>query len=153
VDPPDRELLARQYEWALIQKWVASCQPNEGECGRSAHPDNTASLAKLTKYYGSNAHHKLFGLAGIVTMVAVFEEVFWLWYFRQWLIERHPLSKNLATVAFGGGLVLAAGGGMTAGMDFTLSDSYQHMSVTGFQVLNTLQEDLTSGASTAGVAT
>lgn len=115
-------------------------------------PATDASLAKVTKYYSSNTHHHLEGISGIVTMVAVFEGVFWLWYFRQWMVARNAAARNLATVAFGGGLVLATAGGMAAGVFFTLSDAYHHMSPIGFQVLNTLSSDVTSGASTAGVA-
>jgi hypothetical protein len=115
-------------------------------------PSTSASLAKITKYYASNSHHHLEGIAGIVTVVAVVVGTFWLWYFRQWLVARKPASRNLATVGFGGGLILAVSGGIAAGLDFTLSDAYHHMSATGFQVLNTLKSDGSAAASTAGVA-
>jgi hypothetical protein len=117
-----------------------------------SEPSTTASLAKVTKYYASNSHHHLEGIAGIITMVAVVVGTFWLWYFRQWLVAREPASRNLATVGFGGGLILAVSGGIAGGLDFTMSDAYHHMSATGFQVLNTLKSDGTAGASTAGVA-
>ncbi len=115
-------------------------------------PQTNASLAKITNFYNNNTHKQLLGVAGIVTMVAVVVGVFWFWYFREWLIAAKPAGRRLATVGFGGGLVLAGGGALAAGLDFTLNDAYHHATPASLQILNIMQMDLSSGASVAGAS-
>jgi hypothetical protein len=113
-------------------------------------PATNASLAKIVTYYNSNTHHHLLGVDGIETMIAVVVGVFWFWYFREWLVAVKPDTRRLATVGFGGGLLLGAGGGMVAGMYFSLNDAYHHATPAALQTMNILQMDLPSGVVVAG---
>jgi hypothetical protein len=113
-------------------------------------PGTNASLAKIVTYYNSNTHHHLLGVDGIETMITVVVGVFWFWYFREWLVAVKADTRRLATVGFGGGLLLGAGGGMVAGMYFSLNDAYHHATPAALQTMNILQQDLPSGVVVAG---
>jgi hypothetical protein len=113
-------------------------------------PATNASLVKVANYYNSHNHQRLLGVDGIETMIAVVVGVFWFWYFREWLVAVKPVTRRLATVGFAGGVLLGAGGGMVAGMYFSLSDAYHHATPAAFQTMNFLQQDLPSGVVVAG---
>ncbi len=113
-------------------------------------PASNASLVKIANYYNSNNHKNLLGVDGIETMVAVVVGVFWFWYFREWLVAVKPVARRLATVGFAGGVVLGAGGGLVAGMYFSLNQAYHHATPTAFQTMNYLSQNLPAGVVVAG---
>jgi hypothetical protein len=113
-------------------------------------PASNSSLAKIVNYYNSNNHKNLLGVDGIETMIAVVVGVFWFWYFREWLVAAKPVARRLATVGFAGGILLGAGGGMVAGMYFSLNQAYRHATPAAFQTMNFLQQNLPNGVVVAG---
>lgn len=115
-------------------------------------PNSNASLAALAAFY-VKGHQAILHLGGVVTAVSVVVGVFWFWYFRDWAIAANPGSRRLATTAFVGALLFAAGGALSAGIDTTLGDaSSNHAAETTLQGLNYVQSDLNNGLIGAGVA-
>lgn len=108
-----------------------------------------ASPATLLAHY-KKSKQGLYLLGGFVTMAAVIEGLFWFWYFRD-LLAAITGARRLASVAFAGAVLLAAGGGLGAGLDFLLSDAVGHASASTLEVLNYMQSNLNLGLTAAGV--
>jgi hypothetical protein len=117
-------------------------------------PGTNASLLKLSSYYNHNKQ-AILHIDAIVTGVAVLVGVFWLWYFRDWLIATSASARRLATVAFAGGLLFAVGGALSGGLSTALGDAADNHSTTSaitLQALNLLSMDVANTFTGAGLA-
>ena len=116
----------------------------------STPPDINANAAKLVSYY-TKSRQTNFGLAGFMTVATVVLGGFWFWYFRELIAAPTAVARRLATVAFTGAVIFAAGGGLSAGLDFVLSDAAGKASPGAIEVLNYLDQELVLGLMAAGV--
>jgi hypothetical protein len=112
-------------------------------------PGSHATAAKVISFY--HKHKSVVAVEAWIIEVAVFVGVFFYWYLRDYL-STVVANRRLATVGFAGVLLFAVDGGLSAGINWTLADSVNHLSGTTMQTLNVLQNDLTSFVSGAGAA-
>jgi hypothetical protein len=107
-----------------------------------------SSPAKVLAYYA--AHKGKTDTSGILTVLSVFVGVIFYGQLRDYL-RRHDGSRGMTATAFGGVLLFAASGGLSAGVDFALVDSPSHLSPDAAQMLNLMNMDVTGGLSLAGI--
>lgn len=112
-------------------------------------PDSNASAAKVISYY--NAHSSKVELAAYLTGLSLFFGLFFYASLRDHL-RRSPAAERLADTAFGGAVLFAVGGGLTAGTQFALADVPGALSPAAAQALNAISNDLAIFAMLAGVA-
>jgi len=114
-------------------------------------PNSDASPADAAKKYG--AHTGGLAAQAWIISVAVLVGIAFFWYLRDLLAET-PALQRLATIGFGGALIFAASGGVSAGIDFALSDIANKTSTspTTMQVLNVFNTDVTGVMAAGGVA-
>lgn len=112
-------------------------------------PDGKASGAKVLSYYGD--HRNSVKVSGLLTVIAVFVGVIFYGLLRDHL-RRHEASRGLTATAFGGVLLFAASGGLSAGTDWALTESPSHTSEAAAQALNLVNSDVTYGLMLAGLA-
>jgi hypothetical protein len=105
--------------------------------------------AKILAHYV--AHRNSVRVSGLLTVLAVFVGVIFFGLLRNYL-RQHEASRGLTATAFGGVLLFAASGGLSAGTDFALTDSPSHLAPAAAQALNLISMDMTFGLSTAGLA-
>jgi hypothetical protein len=86
-----------------------------------------------------------------VIVVAIVVGLAFFWYLRDLLAET-PSARRLATIGYGGVIVFAVSGGLSAGVDFALSDVSNHVSPTTIQTLNILNSDVGGVLGAAGAA-
>ncbi|HLX18943.1 MAG TPA: hypothetical protein VKR23_02220 [Gaiellaceae bacterium] len=108
-----------------------------------------SSPAKVLAYYTKHKTNTEF--IGILTVLSVFIGVIFYGQLRDYL-RRHDGSRGLTATAFGGVLLFAASGGVSAGVDFALSDSPKHLTPAAAQVFNLMEMDVSGGLSLAGIA-
>jgi Domain of unknown function (DUF4386) len=109
----------------------------------------SSSPAKVLTYY--QTHKDKIGLSGVLTALAVVVGVIFYGQLRDYL-RRHEASRGSTATAFGGVILFAASGGLSAGTALALSDSPSHLSAPAAQMLNLLNQDVTGGLSLAGIA-
>jgi Domain of unknown function (DUF4386) len=109
----------------------------------------SSSPAKTLAYY--QGHKDKIMVSGVLTALSVVVGVIFYGQLRDYL-RRHESSRGSAATAFGGVLLFAASGGLSAGAAFALSDSPSHLSAATAQMLNLLNNDITGGLSLAGIA-
>jgi len=109
----------------------------------SAH----SSAAKVI----SNVHnHKsAFNISAIVTGLAVVEGLFFFFYLREFLCDV-AANRRLATVGYAGVILFATSGGISAGIQFMMTDAVGHASPAVLQMLNVMQNDFTFVMGAAG---
>jgi hypothetical protein len=111
-------------------------------------PNSHASVAKVVSFY--HKHRGVIAAQAWVIEVAILVGVFFFWYLREYL-GRTEGSRRLATVGFAGALLFAVSGGLSAGINFALADSINHVSGTTIQTLSVLQNDFSVFMGGAGV--
>jgi Domain of unknown function (DUF4386) len=109
----------------------------------------SSSPAKVLAYY--QAHKNKIMVSGVLTVLSVVVGVVFYGQLRDYL-RRHESSRGSAATGFGGVLLFAASGGLSAGAALALSDSPTHLSAATAQGLNLLNNDVTGGLSLAGIA-
>jgi hypothetical protein len=109
----------------------------------------SSSGAKVLAHY--EAHRNSTRISGLLTVIAVFVGVIFYGLLRDYL-RRHEGSRGLTATAFGGALLFAASGGLSAGLDWALTDSPSHTSPAAAQALNLVNMDMTYGLMVAGLA-
>jgi hypothetical protein len=112
-------------------------------------PDGKASGAKVLSYY--EAHRTSTEVSGLLTVIAVFVGVIFYGLLRDHL-RLHEGSRGLTATAFGGVILFAASGALSAGVDWALTDSPKHLSDPAAQALNLVNMDGTYGLMLAGLA-
>jgi hypothetical protein len=112
-------------------------------------PSASASGAKVLSHY--EAHSSSVKVSGLLTVIAVFVGVIFYGLLRDYL-RSHEGSRGLAATAFGGSLLFAASGGLSAGLDWALTDSPRHMSTAAAQALNLVDNDMTYALMLGGLA-
>jgi hypothetical protein len=112
-------------------------------------PGSHATAAKVIAFY--HKHKTVVAVNAWIIEVAVFVGVFFFWYLREYL-STVPANRRLAALGFAGVILFATDGGLSAGINFTLADSANHLSGTTMQTLNVIQNDLTIFLSGVGAA-
>lgn len=109
----------------------------------------SSSPAKVLAYY--QAHKDRIEASGVLTVLAVVVGVIFYGQLRDYL-RRHEGSRGWTATAFGGVLLFAASGGLSAGTSFALSDSPSHLSAGAAQTLNLMSMELGGGFASTGIA-
>ena len=111
--------------------------------------DASSSGAKVLAHY--RAHQNSTAISGILTVHAIVVGLIFYGQLRDYL-RRHEGSRGLAATAFGGAILFAVSGGISAGVDFAVTDSPSHLSLSSAQTLNLINMDVANGLEFAGVA-
>ena len=109
----------------------------------------SSSTARVLAHY--KAHRDSTIISGVLTTLAVVVGVIFYGQLRDYL-RRHEGSRGLTATAFGGVILFAASGALSAGTDFALTDSPSHLTPAAAQVLNLMNNDVSNGLSVAGIA-
>jgi hypothetical protein len=109
----------------------------------------SSNPAKVLSYY--QAHKDKSAVSGLLTVLSVVVGVIFYGQLRDYL-RRGEASRGSTATAFGGVILFAASGGLSAGAAFALSDSPSHLSAAAAQMLSLVEMDVSSGLSLAGVA-
>ena len=109
----------------------------------------SSSAAKVLAHFKS--HHNGAEISGILTVISVFIGVIFYGQLRDYL-RLHDRSRGWTATAFGGVILFAASGALSAGVNFALTDSPSHLSPTAAQVLFLVNQDVSNGLSLAGIA-
>jgi len=109
----------------------------------------SSSGAKVLAHYA--AHRNSTRVDGVLTVLAVFVGVIFFGVLRDYL-RRHEAVRGWTATAFGGALIFAASGGLSAGLDFAFTDSPSHLSASAAQALNLISMDMTIGLTLAGLS-
>ncbi|HXZ56948.1 MAG TPA: DUF4386 family protein [Gaiellaceae bacterium] len=109
----------------------------------------SSSPAKVLAYY--TAHRDSSRASAVLTLLAVVAGVFFYGVLRDYL-RRHEASRGLTATAFGGVVLFAVSGAMSAGAQWALVDSPSHLSPAAAQTLNLIDNEVTAGLSFAGMA-
>jgi hypothetical protein len=112
-------------------------------------PDAHWSAARSVKY--ATDHKTSLLIACYVTVAAVAVGLALYWYLRD-LLATDPASTRLASIGFAGVILFATSGGLSAGVDFAMSDVAKHASPDTIQTLNIFNADVGSLMSAGGVA-
>ncbi|HEY7399060.1 MAG TPA: DUF4386 family protein [Gaiellaceae bacterium] len=112
-------------------------------------PGVSSSGTKIVSFYRS--HKDQAELSSWFTILAVFVGVGFYGLLRDHL-RRGGGTRGLAASGFGGAIIFAASGCLSAGMFFALGDAADHLSPAAAQALNTAERDGTSAFEFAGVA-
>jgi hypothetical protein len=112
-------------------------------------PESTDSAAKVIAFYQS--HQSKIELNAFLTGLSLFFGLFFYASLRDYL-GRARASERLAATAFGGAVLFAVGGGLSAGLQFALADAPSKLAPATAQALNLLENDMTVFTLTAGIA-
>jgi hypothetical protein len=112
-------------------------------------PGSHDTAAKVISFY--HKHKTVVAVNAWIIEVAVFVGVFFFWYLREYL-STVSANRRLATLGFGGVILFATDGALSAGINWMLADSVNHLSGTTMQTLNVIQNDLTTFLSGVGAA-
>ena len=111
--------------------------------------DAKSSAAKVLAY--AAAHKGKLETSGVLTVLSVFIGVIFYGQLRDYL-RRHEGSRGWTATAFGGVILFAASGALSAGVNFALTDSPSHLNPAAAQALFLVNQDVTGGLSLAGIA-
>jgi hypothetical protein len=112
-------------------------------------PESGDSAAKVIAFY--QAHRTRTEISSYLTGLSLFFGLFFYACLRDYL-RRAKAGERLAATAFGGAVLFAVGGGLSAGLQFALADVPSKLSPAAAQALNLLENDMTVFALTAGIA-
>jgi hypothetical protein len=112
-------------------------------------PDSKASATKVLSYYSS--HSTKIAVAAYITGLSLFFGLFFYASLRDHL-SRGDEARRLAATAFGGAVLFAVGGGVSAGTQLTLAEAPGVFSPGAAQALNLLVNNLGQFALGAGIA-
>jgi hypothetical protein len=113
-------------------------------------PNSDSSAASVIRYYTDNQNR--LRAAAIMTGVSIPAGLFFFALLREYL-RRSERARPYATIALAGAIVFAAGGAVTAGLQFALADVPDRLAPGAAQALNILNNDLTAGLLIGGLAT
>jgi uncharacterized protein DUF4386 len=109
----------------------------------------SSSPAKVLAYY--QAHRDSTRASYVLTLLAVVVGVIFYGQLRDYL-RRQDASRGLTATAFGGVILFAASGAVSAGTQLALADSPSHLSPAAAQALNLADMDVSSPIAFAGIA-
>jgi hypothetical protein len=112
-------------------------------------PDSNASASKVLTFY--QAHQNAASASGLLTGLAVIFGLFFFGYLRDYL-RQDRATRWLASTAFGGVILFAVGGALSAGSLFALGDQPHVLNAAAAQTLNLIQSDGSVGFTQAGLA-
>jgi hypothetical protein len=102
-------------------------------------PDSDASAGTVLTYYRAHEHVVL--ARAVLTGIGVVFGLFFYGYLHEYL-RQDPATRWLASIAFAGALLFAAGGTVAAGSFAALSDKPQTMTAGTAQAINLMQVDV-----------
>jgi hypothetical protein len=111
--------------------------------------NNNASGAKVLSNYA--AHRHLYQVSSVLTVIAVFVAVIFFGVLRDYL-RQHEASRGLTATAFGGVVLFAASGALSAGATWALADSTSHLTPATAQTLNMINQSAGNGLTMVGLA-
>jgi len=109
----------------------------------------SSSPAKVLAYYA--AHQDSTSASVVLTLLSVVVGVIFYGLLRDYL-RRHEASRGLTATAFGGVILFAASGALSAGTQLALVDSPGHLSPDAAQALNLADMDVSAPLAFAGIA-
>jgi hypothetical protein len=112
-------------------------------------PGSDASAGTVLTYY--RTHSDVVSASALVIGLGVVFGLFFFGYLRDYL-RQDRATRWLASTAFGGILLFAAGGALSAGAFAALGDKPQDLSAASAQTLNLIQSDGTNGLLQVGLA-
>lgn len=115
----------------------------------SGSPDDKASAEKVIQFYSN--HQTGERVSGLLTVIAVVVGVFFFGLLRHRLRQR-PGNEQYAAMMFGGAILFAAGGCLSAGIQWTLADVPKRLNSGAAQSLNLIENNLTFALTTAGIS-
>ena len=113
-------------------------------------PGSGTTAGQVLRYY-QQPHSHYAGAAAFLLFLGI---IFGLFFYAQVraLLRRHEASEWLASAMFGGAVVFALSGLISAGALGTLADKPDTLSASAAQALNLIQNDLTYPVIAAGLA-
>lgn len=103
-------------------------------------PDTDSTSQEVVEFYvddeGSQLASAMLGAYGALFLI------FFVGALRKLLQQAEGQSRGLPTVAFGGGLIMAVGVLLFAGLTFTLADAADSLEPAAVQAINALNSDL-----------
>jgi hypothetical protein len=112
-------------------------------------PASDASAGTVLAYY--RAHKAESNVTALLIGLGVIAGLFFFAYLREYL-RQDRASRWLASAAFGGVVVFALGGAISAGAFLSLGDAPQAMAPGTAQTMNLVQSDLTNSLIQVGLA-
>lgn len=107
--------------------------------GGPSSPNIHDSGIKVIAHY--QLHHKASMILDFIGAVGAAFFVFFVGSLRSFL-RRHEGGEGLATVAFGGAVILAGGGAIFSSLDWALADTRNSITPAAAQAINVLSNDL-----------
>lgn len=115
----------------------------------SSPPDTNASAGAVLAYYRAHGHVTF--INALLTGLGVIVGLFFYGYLREYLRQDRG-TRWLASTAFGGILVFAAGGAISAGSFAALADRPQALTAATAQTFNLIQSDVSWSLTQVGLA-
>jgi hypothetical protein len=112
-------------------------------------PGSDASAGTVLTYY--RTHGNATSAAALLIGLGVIFALFFYGYLREYL-RQDRATRWLASTAFGGILLFAAGGALAAGAFTALGDKPQALTAAAAQTINLFQIDVSNGLTQAGLA-
>jgi hypothetical protein len=109
----------------------------------------SSSPAEVLIHYKAHQHGPQ--VSGVLTVISVLIGVIFYGQLRDYL-RRDDGARGWTATAFGGAILFAASGGISAGVNFALTDSTSHLTPAAAQALQLISNDVSSGLSLAGIA-
>lgn len=104
-------------------------------------PASNASPASILHYYRTHKHQV--AISAFLIAPAVVFGLIWFSYLRNWL-QRRDVDQRWGMLTFAGGILFAVTGGTVGGVLVALADAPDHLTLSGAQTLNFLQNDIPS---------
>jgi hypothetical protein len=112
-------------------------------------PASNASASTVLAYY--RTHKTESNVTALLIGLGIIAGLFFFGYLREYLRQDHA-SRWLASIAFGGAVVFALGGAISAGAFLALGDAPQVLTPSTAQTMNLVQADLTNSLMQVGLA-
>jgi hypothetical protein len=112
-------------------------------------PGTNASASTVLTYY--QTHQNTTSATALLIGLGVIFGLIFFGYLREYMRQDHA-TRWLASTAFGGALLFAAGGAISAGSYVALGDQPHVLNAAAAQTLNLIQNDLSNSFTQAGLA-
>lgn len=138
----------RSARWAPLTGVVFVVLLGAGFVLASGTPSTNATAAKVQTYF--LAHKNRMGGAALLTLLSVLVGMFFFAYLRAYF-RRDPGAEWLSTLFFGGAIIFAVSGAISAGLEGVAADHPSSLSASSLQLLNALQSNVGYMALAAGL--
>jgi hypothetical protein len=112
-------------------------------------PGTNASASTVLTYY--QTHQGITSATGLLIGLGVIFGLIFFGYLREYM-RQDRATRWLASTAFGGALVFAVGGAISAGSYVALGDQPHVLNAAAAQTLNLIQNDVSNSFTQAGLA-